>query len=82
MSGISNHEIINFFSKEENEDIPKNFVNIFPSNFITRFTSFHSVMNENGELQYFFNNEYNRFDKKTSIGGVFLILIQEKKYSI
>ena len=24
MSGISNHEIISFFSKEENEDIPKN----------------------------------------------------------
>ena len=52
MSGISNHEIISFFSKEENEDIQKNFAGVFPSNFIYRFIIFHSIMKENKELQY------------------------------
>ena len=49
MNGIKNHEIIKFFSKEENEDIPKSFVGVFPSNFINRFISFHFIMKENKE---------------------------------
>ena len=49
MNGIKNHEIIKFFSKEENEDIQKNFVGVFPSNFINRFISFHFIMKENKE---------------------------------
>ena len=40
MNGITNHEIIKFFSKEENEDIQKNFVAVFPSNFVNPFISF------------------------------------------
>ena len=52
MNGLTNHEIIKFFSKEENEDIQKNFVGVFPSNFINHFISFHSIMKDNEEYQY------------------------------
>ena len=59
MNDISNHEFINFFSKEENKDIQKNFFGVFHSDFIYHLISFHSVKKENRELEYpFFINEY------------------------
>ena len=50
MSSISNHQIIDFFSKEENKDIQKKFFFAFPSNFFNRFISFHSIMKQSKKL--------------------------------
>ena len=43
MKGISDHEIVDSFNKEENVNIQKNFVGAFPSNSINRFISYHSI---------------------------------------
>ena len=46
MAGISNEAIVNFFEKET-DDLKKNFVGVFPSNYVTTFISFHEMMIEN-----------------------------------
>ena len=46
MAGISNETIVNFFEKETDDDFKKNFVGVFPSNYLTRFISFHEMMIE------------------------------------
>ena len=38
--GIVNHMIANIFNKEQNDDIKKNLVGVFPSNFVNRFVTF------------------------------------------
>ena len=38
--GITNHTIIYFFNKEENEDIKKKFTGAYPSNFVNCFIKF------------------------------------------
>ena len=48
MAGISNQNILNFIEEKANDDIKKNFVGVFPSNFITKFIRFHRLMNEKG----------------------------------
>ena len=58
MNGIANHEIIKSFSKEENEDIQKQFVAVFPSNFINCFISFHCYERELRISISFFDNEH------------------------
>ena len=45
MSGISNLTIEEFI-KKENDNFKKNFIGIFPSNFITRFIAFHQLIKE------------------------------------
>ena len=50
MSSISNHQIIDFFSKEENKDIQKKKIFVFPSNFFNRFISFHSIIKQTKKL--------------------------------
>ena len=44
MAGISNNAIVDFFEKETDDDLKNNFVGVFPSNYVTRFISFHEMM--------------------------------------
>ena len=46
MEGISNETIVNFSENETHDDLKENFVGVFPSNFVTRFISFHEMMIE------------------------------------
>ena len=46
MSGISNETIVKFFENEADDDLTNNFVGVFPSNYITKFISFHEMMIE------------------------------------
>ena len=47
MEGISNETIVNFFENEKDDDLKKkNFVIVFPSNYVSRFISFHEMMIE------------------------------------
>ena len=45
MSGKSNLTIEEFIN-EENKDLKKNFVSVFPPNFITCFIAFHQLIKE------------------------------------
>ena len=44
MAGISNEEIVKYFEKITDVDFKKNFIGVFPSNYITKFISFHEMM--------------------------------------
>ena len=80
MNRVTNHEILKFFSKEENEDIQKNFVGAFPSTFINRFISFHSITKNNEEHQYpFLIVNIDRFDKKGTHWWRFLDIHPKKE---
>ena len=57
MAGISNKTIVNFFENETDDDLKNDFVGVFPSNYVTRFISFHEMMNEKKSLSIY-NNEY------------------------
>ena len=46
MEGIFNETIVNFFEKETDGDLKKNFVSVFPFNYVTSFISFHEMMVE------------------------------------
>ena len=48
MAGILNHNIVDFIDKKTSDDVQKKFVSIFPSNYVTRFITFHSMMTETG----------------------------------
>ena len=45
MAGISNETIVNFF-ENETDNLKNNFVGVFPSNYVTKFISFHKMMIE------------------------------------
>ena len=47
MVGISNEKIVNFFENETDDDLKKNFVGIFQSNYVTKFISFHEMIEKN-----------------------------------
>ena len=53
MAGISNQNLLNFLEEKTNDDIEKNFVGVFPSNFITKFMTFHRMTNKKS-IQYLF----------------------------
>ena len=57
MAGISNKTIVNFFENETDDDLKNDFVGVFPSYYVTRFISFHEMMNEKKSLSVY-NNEY------------------------
>ena len=38
----------------KNEDIFKKYIGVFPSNFISHFIKFHTIMKENNNFQYSF----------------------------
>ena len=47
MSGISNYQIENAFKKISDEDLLDNFIGVFPSNYMNKFTN-HAAKIENG----------------------------------
>ena len=49
--GITNSQIENFFLKDENEDIKKNFIGVFSMDYITRFIKFHELIKEKKKRQ-------------------------------
>ena len=77
MAGISNHNIVDSIEKKTSDDVEKNFASIFPSNYVTRFITFHSMMTETGARYPFIIMNTDRRDIKAHIGGVFLIYIQK-----
>ena len=52
MAGISNEAIKDFFEKINDEDLKSNFIGVFPSNFINKFISYHSIMKDRSKLKY------------------------------
>ena len=50
--GISNSQIENFFQKDENEDLKKNFIGVFSMDYITRFIKFHELVKEKKKGKY------------------------------
>ena len=64
MAGISNQNLLNFIEEKTNDDIKKNFVGVFPSNFITKFITFHRMMNEKSTGYPFIIMNTDRRDKK------------------
>ena len=52
MSGISNEAIEDFFEKVNDDDLKNNFIGVFPSNFINKFISYHSIIKERSKVEY------------------------------
>ena len=52
MVGISNEAIEDFFEKVNDEDLKNNFIGVFPSNFINRFISYHSIIKDRSKVRY------------------------------
>ena len=50
--GITNSQIENFFQKDENEDLKKNFIGVFSMDYITRFIKFHKLIKEKRKGKY------------------------------
>ena len=50
--GITNSQIENFFQKDENEDLKKNFIGVFSMDYITRFIKFHELVREKKKGKY------------------------------
>ena len=44
MAGILNETIVKIFENETDDDLASNFVGVFPSNYVTKFISFHEMM--------------------------------------
>ena len=52
MAGISNEAIEDFFEKINDEDLKSNFIGVFPSNFINKFISYHSIIKDRSKVKY------------------------------
>ena len=52
MAGISNEAIEDFFEKVNDEDLKNNFIGVFPSNYINRFISYHSIIKDRSKVKY------------------------------
>ena len=44
--GISNTQIQNFFEKEQNEDIRKNFMGVYSMDWVTKSIKFHELIKQ------------------------------------
>ena len=56
MEGISNEAILKFLENETDDDLKKNFVDVFPSNYVTRFISFDEMMIEKNRYPFIIMN--------------------------
>ena len=74
MAGISNQNLLNFIEEKTNDDIKKNFVGVFSSNFITKFTTFHRMMNQKSTWYPFIIMNTDRSNKKGTHWWSFLDL--------
>ena len=63
MSGISNDAVVEFFENETDSDLKKNFVGVFPSNYIIKFISFHKMAKEKTKKYPFIIMNTDRLDK-------------------
>ena len=61
--GISNKSISNFFAEKTSDNVKNNFVGVFPSNYVIRFISFHSMMTESGARYLFIIMNADRSNK-------------------
>ena len=50
MEGTSNKTIVSFFAEKTSDVVKIIFVGVFPSNYVIRFISFHSIMTESVAL--------------------------------
>ena len=79
MTGISNQNLSNFIEEKTNDDIKKNFVGIFPSNFIAKFITFHRMVNERSTQYPFIIMNTDRSNKKGMHWWSFLDLHPNKE---
>ena len=73
MEGISNKLIVNFFAEKTSDDVKK-FIGVFPSNFVIRFISFHSMLIDSDAQYPFIIMNTDRSDKKGTHWWSFLYL--------
>ena len=78
MAGVSNETIVDFFEKENDSDIKENFVGVFPSNYITKFISFHEMMMSKSKYPFIIMNT-DRSDKNGTHWWSFLDLHERKE---
>ena len=80
MSGISNEAIEDFFEKVNDDDLKNNFIGVFPSNFINKFISYHSIIKERSKVKYpFIIMNTDRSDKVGTHWWSFLDLHPKKE---
>ena len=73
MEGISNKTIAKFFAEKASDDVKKIF-SVFPSNFVTRFITFHSMLRESGAQYPLIITNTDRNDRKGTHWWSFLDL--------
>ena len=80
MAGISNEAIEDFFEKVNDEDLKNNFIGVFPSNYINRFISYHSIIEDRSKVKYpFIIMNTDRSDRAGTHWWSFLDLHQKKE---
>ena len=77
--GILNKTITIFFAEKTSDNVQKNFVGVFPSNYVIRFISFHSMMTESGARYPFIIINTDRRDKNGTHWWSFLNLHPKKE---
>ena len=77
IAGIPDKTIVIFFAEKLSDDIEK-FCRCFPSNYVIRFISFHSMMAETGARSL--KRTQIKVTKRVRIGGISLIYIQKKTF--
>ena len=78
MAGISNETIVDFFEKETDDDLKDNFVGVFPSNYLTRFISFHEIMRSKQKYPFIIMN-IDRSDRNGTHWWSFLHIHERKE---
>ena len=79
MAGISNEEIVKYFEKITDVDFKKNFIGVFPSNYITKFISFHEMMLDEKKKYPFIIMNTDRNNRKGEHWWNFLDLLKKKE---
>ena len=80
MAGISNEAIEDFFEKVSDDDLKKNFIGAFFSNFINKFISCHSIIKDKSKVKYpFIIMNTDRSDRAGTHWWSFLDLHQKKR---
>ena len=80
MAGISNEAIEDFFEKLNDDDLKNNFIGVFPSNFINKFISYHSIIKDKSKVKYpFIIVNTDRSDRAGTHWWSFLNLHQKKE---
>ena len=78
MAGINNETIADFFEKERDDDLKDNFVGVFPSNYVTRFISFHEMMRSKHKYPFMIMNT-DRSDRNGTHWWSFLDLHERRE---